>query len=655
MTIPSPIVRNAVCRSTARAVTTLGLCALLIVNGVPPVALAAPSPARVTAQPRAFLTTHGLPLLAAARFARKHALLAPGPRWHGGGLDIQVIDAARFLEQGTFGPSFVTDPADPNYAVSVTHVVQDVGFEGWLQEQFSTPVLFPDDPTVPNIGTNYPSPLDPGSCDGGSGSICWSPPNAAGTCNNTAPSTCLRDNYTAYLLQNSFFTNALTGPDQLRQRVAWGLTQIHVISQRDIVPASWMVPYVQLFDRDAFGNFRKLLYDITVNPGMGEYLNMRGNTKQNVNENYAREILQLFSVGLNTLNPDGTLQLDGQGNAIPTYGQEVITNFARVFTGWNLDAQIQPGNVPNYRDPMIVPNENNHDTNPKTLLDYPGAVNRDLPGGQDALTELNLALDNIFNHPNLGPFIGKLLIQKLVTSNPSPAYVQNVTNAFNTGTFNGSTIAFGSGQRGDMQAVIAAILLDPEARNSAPGTNFGHLREPVLLISNTLRALGIIDPFGSFTTDFVLGDSFLPSGATHNLRMDQDVFRPPTVFSYYPPDNQLSGTNLIAPEFGIQSTSTSLARINFMRDVAFHQMPTDARDRPLGTWVDTTQYEPEAAGDATALVNDLNNRLMHGTMTDALRAIVLNAVTAIADTDPTSRVQEAIYLISSSSQYQVER
>jgi uncharacterized protein (DUF1800 family) len=647
------IVRNAVCGSTARAVTTLGLCALLIVNGVPPVALAAPSPARVTAQPRAFLTTHGLPLLAAARFVRTRALLAPGPRWQDGGNDIQVNDAARFLEQATFGPSFVTDPNDPNFPDSVAHV-QAIGFEAWLQEQFSTRVLYPDDLTVPNIGTNYPSPFGPGDCDGGSGSICWSPPNPAGTCNNTAPSTCQRDNYTAYLLQNYFFTNALTGADQVRQRVAWALTQIDVISELDIRPASWMVPYLQLFDHDAFGNFRNLLYDITVNPGMGEYLNMRGNVKTNVNENYAREILQLFSVGLNKLNPDGTVQTDGQGNPIPTYGQDEITNFARVFTGWNLDQQIAPG-VPNYRDLMIVTNENNHDTNPKTLLDYPGAVNRDLPGGQDARTELNLALDNIFNHPNVGPFIGNLLIQKLVTSNPSPNYVQNVTNAFNTGTFNGSTITFGSGQRGDMQAVIAAILLDPEARNSAPDNNFGHLREPVLFATNTLRALGIVDPVGNFTTDFVLGDSFLPSGATHNLRMDLDVFRPPTVFSYYPPDNQLPGSNLIAPEFGIQSTSTALARINFMRDVAFRQMPTDARDRPLGTWVDTTRYELEAAGDATALLDDLNNRLMHGTMTDALRTIVLNAVTAIADTDPTSRVQEAIYLIGSSSQYQVER
>ena len=197
-----------------------------------------------------------------------------------------------------------------------------------------------------------------------------------------------------------------------------------------------MTPYLQLFDHDAFGNFRQLLYDITVNPAMGEYLNMRGNVKTNVNENYAREILQLFSVGLNLLNSDGTVQVDADGNRIPTYGQDTITNFAKVFTGWNLDQQVAPG-ILNYRDPMLVTSENNHDRTAKTLLDYPGAVSRGLPGGQDARTELNAALDNIFNHPNVGPFIGKLLIQKLVTSNPSPNYVQNVTNAFNAGSFTG--------------------------------------------------------------------------------------------------------------------------------------------------------------------------------------------------------------------------
>jgi uncharacterized protein (DUF1800 family) len=538
----------------------------------------------------------------------------------------------------------------------VNHVMNDVCFEGWLTEQFVAPVLYPDDATIPFAGTNFASPGDPGTCDdppaGAGGGVCWSPQNRAGTCTNsaTAPSLCQRDNYQAWVLQNEFFANALLGTDQLRQRVAWALTQIDVVSETDIglPPASWMVPYIQLFDRDAFGNYRQLLYDLTVNPGMGQYLNMNGNTRTNVNENYAREILQLFSVGLNQLNDDGTVQTDDSGNPVPTYDQDVITAFARVFTGWHLDTQIAAG-VPNYRDPMVV-NANNHDVNPKTLLD--GQVVNDT-----AQVELGLALDNIFNHHNVGPFIGKQLIQKLVTSNPSPGYVTNVTNAFNTGSYTGPNgTAFGSGNRGDMQAVVAAVLLDPEARTAPDvSSTFGHLREPVLFITNTLRALGVLDANGNYTTDSVLGDQFLPSGANNNVRMDQDVYRPPTVFSYYPPDNVLAGTSLIAPEFGIQSTSTALAHVNIMYDFAYHRMPIDARNRPMGTWIDTSQFEPESAGDATGLLDDLNMRLMHGSMSSALYGVVQTAVTAIPETDPTGRVQEAIYLIASSSQYQVER
>jgi uncharacterized protein (DUF1800 family) len=571
------------------------------------------------------------------------------------GCGIQTADAVRFLEQATFGPSFATDPSDPNYPVSVTHLTADTCFEGWLQEQFNAPVLYQDDPSVPTVGTNYANVSDPGGCDdtAGGGGICWVPVNPLATCTNNGSSTCNRDNYTAWALQNQFFQNALTGPDQLRQRVAWALTQIDVVSETDagIRPASWMTPYLQLFDRDAFGNYRWLLYDLTVNPAMGEYLNMRGNTKNNVNENYAREVLQLFSIGLNQLNDDGTLQVDGNGIPVPTYGQDVIAALAHVFTGWNLDQQIQPGSNPNYRDPMI-PNEAQHDTNPKTLLDGQG-----LPGGQGAWTELNAALDIIFSHHNVGPFIGQQLIHKLVTSNPSPGYVQRVTNAFNSGSYTGPNgTPFGSGNRGDMQAVIAAVLLDNEARTAPTDASYGHLREPVLFITNTLRALnGVVDANGSPTTDFVLGDQFLPSGANTNIRMDQDVFRPPTVFSYFPPDNQLQGSSLVAPEFAIQSTSTALARVNLIYDVAYKKMPTNAKNSPLGTWIDTTPFEPESAGDATALVDDLNMRLMHGTMSSALYGIVQNAVQAIDEANATARVQQAIYLIASSSEYQVER
>ena len=572
---------------------------------------------------------------------------------------ISVADAVRFLEQATFGPSFITDPTDTSYPASVAHL-QQVGFEGWLTEQF--------DPNLIQF-TNYSSPGDPGTCDDGAGAggICWSNVTPAGTCTNNGASTCNRDNYTAWGLQSQFFFHALTLPDQLRQKVAWALTQIDVVSEVDIgiKPASWMVPYLQMFDVDALGNYRQLMYDLTVNPAMGEYLNMRGNTKTNVNENYAREILQLFTIGLNELNDDGTVQTDGNGNPIPTYNQDIITAFARVFTGWDLDTQIVVG-FPNYESPMVVVNGGaRHDPNPKTLLD-------NVTVNDDTVSELTEALDNIFNHRaangqgGIGPFIGKQLIQKLVTSNPTPAYVQRVTNAFNSGSYTGpGGTPFGSGNRGDMQATVAAILLDYEARTPPTDPNYGHVREPVLFITNTLRALGIYDSTGAnvYTTDFVLGDQFLPSG-TSNVRMDQDVFRPPTVFSYYPPDNQVpGGSGLLSPELAIQSTSTALSHINIIFYFAYHKMPISAKDRPLGTWIDTAPYEPQAAGDATALLDGspdgtfpgLNLILMHGAMTQAMHDYVLSRVTAIPDTDLTGRVRKAIDLIASSTEYQVER
>ena len=606
-----PIDRSTgVCRFAA----TLRMCALLVSSAI---SLIAPTPA---------LSQFGIPGIIKS--------------WH-------ATQAAHFLEQATFGPSFAQNPSDPNYPVSVARV-QALGYERWLNEQFGMPVLYPNDPAVPSVGTNYVYPKDPGTCP--NGGICWSPTNLDST---TCGNICNRDNYTAYPLQVQFYTNALKGADQLRQRVAWALTQIFVVSQVDIHLSSWMTRYLQLFDRNAFGNFRQLLYDITLNPAMGQYLNMAGNVKTNVNENYAREVLQLFSIGLNKLNPDGTLRLDAQGNPIPTYGQDEITDFARVFTGWNLAAQLAPG-IPNYRDPMVVASETRHDTDPKTLLDGAG-----LPGGQGAATELNEALDNIFNHPNVGPFIGAQLIQHLVTSNPGPDYVASVTSAFNTGTYtSGSGTIFGSGNRGDMRAVIAAILLDPEARTSPTSAAYGHLREPVLFITNTLRALGITRDAVNYTTDFVLGESFLPT----NMVMGQDVFRSPTVFNYYPPDNQMSCATPpncpLAPEFALQSTATALARINFIYNIVYHRMPTSQPNRPTGTWIDTTPFEAKAAGDAHALIDDLNDRLMHGAMTDAVRAIVRDAVTAIPDSDRaglTARVREAMYLIGTASQYQVER
>src|SRR5665213_3504109 len=257
------------------------------------------------------------------------------------------------------------------------------------------------------------------------------------------------------------FTHALTGPDQLRQRVALALSEIWVTSGLTIT-SHGMAPYVQLLMQDAFANYRTIMQDVTLSPAMGFYLNMVNNDAANplannhANENYARELMQLFTIGLSMLNSDGTLQLDNNGNPIPTYDETTVQAFARVFTGWTYPTEpgstLQVHNTVYWHGPMVAV-DSNHDTTAKTLL-----LGTTLPAGQIAAQDLAGALDNVFNHPNVGPFIAKKLVQHLVTSNPSPQYVSRVANAFATGTYSN----FGSGTRGDMQAVIAAILLDPE-------------------------------------------------------------------------------------------------------------------------------------------------------------------------------------------------
>src|SRR6266404_5917227 len=260
-------------------------------------------------------------------------------------------DRLRFLEQATWGPS----DAD------ISHL-QSIGMIAWLNEQFSTSPVFPsvqsDYPSTPLYPQFYPASPPAAPCDGST--------------------TCFRDNYTLYPLQKQFFTNALTQPDQLRQRLAFALHQFIVVGgvQLNGNETSWYAPYLQTIDRNAFGNFRTLLFEVTLNPGMGEYLNMRGNSVNggNPNENYAREIMQLFSIGVDTLNQDGTPVLDAQANRVPSYDQTTIANLARLFTGWDLAAS-KPWSVDNtvtvinYLDPMIlVNNENRFDLGQKTLL-----------------------------------------------------------------------------------------------------------------------------------------------------------------------------------------------------------------------------------------------------------------------------------------------
>jgi uncharacterized protein (DUF1800 family) len=503
-------------------------------------------------------------------------------------------DTARFLEQSTFGP---------NQGL-ITHV-QATGFSGFLDEQFALPASsYPDLPLQPTT--------IPVSCTG----------------------TCVRDNYTMYPLQVTFFRNALLAPDQLRQRVTFALQQIFVASGLTLNQPSWMTYYLQTFDKNAFGNFRTLMGDITLNPGMGKYLDMAGNGKNAPNENYSREILQLFTIGLNVLRPDGTLAPDSRGLPIPTYTQATVSAFARVFTGWNL-APSQVNGVPDYKNPMTL-TPANHDGAAKTLLNGVTLSATNPVTAATASKDLNDALDNIFQHQNIGPFIGRNLIQHLVTSNPTPAYVGRVSGAFNNN---------GSGVRGDMKAVIRAILLDPEARGAASGANFGHLEEPVLFVARFLRAFDT----NAATTDFVLADSYLPT----EIRMGQDLFRPSSVFNYYPPTFDVFGANVNGPEFAIQSTSTSFGRVNFVAETIYKRMSTST-DRPTGTWLELTPFT-QLANSPYKLINALESLLTHGTMSPNMRAALNNALGSMGTATPLAKVQRAVYLIASSPEYFVQR
>jgi uncharacterized protein (DUF1800 family) len=491
--------------------------------------------------------------------------------------------AVRFLEQSTFGPT----------SALITQV-QSGGFTAFLNNQFAA------------TASTYPDP--------------------ASTVTSIMPT------------QQIFFTNAMSNPDQLRQRVAFALSQIFVTSNVT-VPPQGMAPYLRTLSNDAFTNYRQIMQDVTLSPAMGLYLNMVNNDKPNTangthaNENYARELMQLFTIGLNLINEDGSLQLDANANPIPTYSQAQVTAFGRVYTGWTYPTE--PGNTLVIHNPQyfLGPMElfaANHDTGSKTLLE--GTV---LAAGQTGAVDLQDALDNIFNHPNLPPFVSNLLIQHLVTSNPSPAYIKRVADVFHAGVFQG----IGTGARGDMKAVIAAILLDPEARRGDdPSTTVstdGHLREPILFILNLLRAFGA-------TTDGAAPTNF----ATN---MSEAPMRSGSVFNFFPPNYVIPGTTMLGPEFDLQTTAVALVRINFVNSFAFSNLGA-------GTSYNFTTYV-NMAGNPSAMIDALNALLLHGTLSAASKTAILTAANAVptGTNQNLQRAETAIYLIASSSQYQVMR
>lgn len=610
------------------------------------------------------------PLGTKGSLSRPDAPNAVGDRWTG--------DRSRFMEQATFGPN-----------LTLENRLRRIGIRSWINEQFSA--------QYPSAGNPYPNnPLQPAnalaSCDGGTDDV---------------PVNCGRDSYSQYQPQTWFFKEAFYGNAQLKHRVAWALGQIWVTSGNDIQQGRHMVEWHKVLSKHSFGNYRDLMKEMTLHPTMGEYLNMRESTRTAPNENYAREVAQLFSIGLFMLNQDGTLQRDAQNNPIPTYTQDEINALTRVFTGWSF-CSIQ-ANCPNlvastvnFIDPLIlnpgVSNavQNRHDIGAKTLFSYPGSAatqniaacpptgagacgltcptsgtgNCTLQSGftsaqaltgvlNYANTSMDRALDNLFNHPNVGPFVGKILIQHLVTSDPSPAYVGRVAAKFNNNGF---------GVRGDMKAVIKAILLDPEARGDAKSDpNFGKLREPVLFFTNFARAFGVRAASGTGQSDGSVGGA-RACGRPEFNNMAQVPFQAPTVFNYYPPDYGIPGTTLLGPEFAIMTTGTAVARATFINRMTFVTNPTNDTystapipvsgvDCPSGTSFDFSDLVTLSQADATGgrLVDELNRRMLNGNMSPQMRSTILTGVTAYPTTSPNSRVRQAVYLIATSSQFQVQR
>ncbi|WP_171161952.1 DUF1800 domain-containing protein [Usitatibacter palustris] len=522
-------------------------------------------------------------------------------------VDVEA-DAVRLMRQATFGPR----EADVTRAVSI-------GTTAWIDEQLGTAV------------TSYPV-------------YAWTPDRRPDDCvdNRTPPigpnNFCNRDNYTLFPLQLQFFKDAHGAADQLRGRVAFALSQIFVTSGTDVGRNYAMRHYQQIFRSYAFGNFYDLMLAVTLSPVMGDYLDMANNNKTNVaagtdpNENYAREILQLFSVGTFLLNPDGTLQRDSAGKAVPTYDLAEIKGFSRAFTGYTYPtvtgAASRNNNPRNYEGPMRAVDAT-HEFGTKVLLSRVVA-----PANMTMADDLAFAHRNIFNHANVGPFIGRQLIQKLVTSDPTPAYVGRVAAVFNNN---------GSGVRGDLRAVVRAILTDPEARGARKiDPAYGKLMEPALFLSNLTRAFG-----GS--TDGVY------QRATSQA-LGQFVFYPPSVFNYYPPDYVIPGTALLGPEFGIQTTTTAINRANVAYAVAFGggvAVDTNVYGA-TGTQITLAPYQAVAA-DAGALADRLNRFLMAGRMSTTMRTAIVTAVNAVPATDTLNRARTAVYLVLASPQFQVER
>ncbi|MFG6430861.1 DUF1800 domain-containing protein [Roseateles sp. LYH14W] len=459
---------------------------------------------------------------------------------------------------------------------------------------------------------------------------------------------CWRDAFSSQPLLWDFYRNAVGQPDQLRQRMAFALQQILVVSNLEVEGTYGLRRYQNALLDNAFGNYRDVLRAVALSPVMGDYLNGVNNDKAAPNENFPRELLQLFSVGTCLLETDGSLK---GGRCQATYDNTAVRNYAYALTGWTYPAggKSKWGCSPKgancrFYDGEMAPLASLHDGAERALL----AGGKKAAGSTPAQA-LDAVLDSLLAHPNIAPFIGKQLIQALVRSNPTTGYVSRVSTAFQSGRFSSGGISFGTGRAGDLAATVAAVLLDAEARGDAsPGSSGGRLREPVLMMTGVLRAL-------NGRTD---GDAL---GWWWGETLRQHVFRSPSVFNFYPPDYPVPGTKLTGGAFGIHNANTSLERLNYLTYLLNWggSEPVASVPGAIGTKVTLDAFDADAA-DADKLVDRLA-LLAHGEPLPAgPRAKVVEAVgwwtdKTDAKTWRANRVRTAAYLVFAAPQFQIIR
>lgn len=447
-----------------------------------------------------------------------------------------------------------------------------------------------------------------------------------------------------------WYQMAMTAGDQLRQRMAWALSQIFVVgeegSNQENYAERWLT-YYDIFIRHAFGNFRDILGEVTYSPHMARYLTYENNSSlahdgNFPDENYAREVMQLFTIGLWKLNQDGTHITDSNGDSIPTYDNNDITEFAKVFTGMrkpNNRANIEV----NYIDPVRI-TASWHDWDTKTLLDG-STLGPFVESEQGVRDDIDGLLDHLFNHPNTPPFIARNLIQRFTVSNPSPQYIYDVAQAFIDGTHNGA----GTGQRGDLAAVIKAILLHPEAREPALSLDNAHgkLREPLIRLMSYARAFELtsLQTYG-----------FFPFHKLNEV-FGQSPYDYPTVFNFYLPDYQPNGSildrNLNAPEFQIHNDITALNLPNAIWWLVYYGIERDQEPGIGQRWYSQAElnltYEISLANNSAALLDHLDTMITAGRLSDANRATIISVIDNMPSTnndERKARVQKALHLFS---------